>query len=56
MCCINPLKAELLKRKTGGDGVRRKKSGLEGEITGLGEKAICSKASRPRPLVLIAVM
>ena len=56
MCCINPLKAELLKRKTGGVGVRRKKSSLEGEIKGVGEKAICSRAFRPRPLVLIAVM
>ena len=57
VCCINPLKAELLKRKTGGGGVRRKKNSLEGEIRGVGEKAISYKVSRPRLLVLlIAVM
>jgi hypothetical protein len=33
VCCINSVKAELLKRKTGwGVGVRRKKNSLEGEI------------------------
>jgi len=56
LCCINPLKAELLKRKTGGAGVRRKKSSLEGEIRGVGEKAIFYKVSRPRPLVLLIVV
>lgn len=50
------MKAELLKRKTGGAGVRRKKSSLEGEIRGVGEKAIFYKVSRPRPLVLLIVV
>ena len=56
MCCISPLKAELLKRKMGGAGVRRKKNSLEGEIRGVGEKAICYKVSGPRPLVLLIVV